>query len=75
MTDCELLCTCPYFGNELYRAQELTQELKEEYCHGDYALCGRYMAYKARERDRETENSKIAAHIHWYFHEAGGGAE
>ena len=64
MPDCELLATCPYFNGEFQEAPELTERLKEEYCHGEYSWCGRYQAYKALERDREIEKPRIAAHIH-----------
>ncbi|MCK4791075.1 MAG: hypothetical protein KAV87_45500 [Desulfobacteraceae bacterium] len=61
MPDCELLATCPFFAGGFQEIPELTERLREEYCHGEYSRCGRYQAYKAMERDRETENLKIAS--------------
>lgn len=46
MPDCELLVTCPFFSNGTYG---LAEKLKEQYCKGDYAWCGRYMNFKGRE--------------------------
>ena len=45
MPDCELLSTCPFFN-------KMTEIYKEQYCKGNYALCGRYLILlKARERN------------------------
>jgi len=52
MSDCELLNTCPFFNNEAYGATEMTKKLKEAYCHGEFGWCGRYMTFKAMERER-----------------------
>ena len=52
MPDCELLDTCPFFTGEFQEGPELTERLREEYCRGEYNWCGRYMIYKAFERER-----------------------
>lgn len=50
MPDCECLATCPFFNDSTYGMPEM---LKERYCKGDYAWCGRYMAFKALEEERQ----------------------
>ena len=47
MPACELLSTCPYFNDSMYG---MAGTDKEQYCKGDYAWCGRYMVFKALER-------------------------
>lgn len=47
MPACELLSMCPYFNDSMY---EMAEPDKEQYCKGGYAWCGRYMAFKALER-------------------------
>ena len=46
--DCELLSTCPFFNDSTYGMPEM---YKEQYCKGDYTRCGRYLVFKALERD------------------------
>jgi hypothetical protein len=60
MSDCELMPTCPYFNDEFQEAPEMTAGLKERYCRGEYAWCGRYMAFKALERERERTAAGFA---------------
>ena len=60
MPDCELISTCPYFNDEFYGTQELKEGLKEEYCRGEYGWCGRYMVFKAQEREMERTASGFA---------------
>jgi len=65
MSNCELLSTCPFFNDKTQEMSELTEMLKEDYCYGNFAWCGRYMAYRALERDRETEEKpELATEIH-----------
>ena len=52
MPDCELLPTCPFFNDSMY---ELAEMDKERYCKEDYRWCGRYMAFKAIERELKRE--------------------
>lgn len=54
--DCELLATCPFF-NDMRATSEMTGVLKEQYCRGNYAWCGRYMVFKALERELEKTSS------------------
>ena len=49
MPDCECLATCPYYNDSTYGMPEI---YKEQYCKGDYRWCGRYMAFKAEEREK-----------------------
>jgi len=56
MPDCELMPTCPFFNDEWQETAEMTARLKEEYCRGNYGWCGRYMLYKALERDEKNGN-------------------
>lgn len=50
MPDCKLLPTCPFFNFSIY---ELAETYKERYCKEDYPWCGRYVAFKAIERELE----------------------
>ena len=54
MSNCELLATCPFFNDSM---QDMSEIDKEYYCKGNYSWCGRYMFFKAlqRELDREKE--------------------
>ena len=54
--DCELLPTCPFF-NDMQDTSEMTGVLKKHYCKGNYAWCGRYMVFKAFERELEKTSS------------------
>lgn len=49
MPDCELLSTCPFFNDKTQDMSEMAEMLKEGYCRGNFAWCGRYMAFKALE--------------------------
>lgn len=56
--DCELISTCPYFNDEEH--SEMTESLKEEFCHGSYTWCGRYLTYQAvKKNEREIKNTQI----------------
>jgi len=57
MPACELLATCPYFNDSTY---EMAGTDKEQYCKGDYTWCGRYMAFKALERQIVGLRKRIA---------------
>jgi len=64
MPDCELQPTCPYYINYLKGdyAQAMSGLIKaviEGYCRGDYAWCGRYMAFKALERELKIVKSTL----------------
>ena len=55
MSNCELQATCPFYNDtEQYM---FTEEHREQYCRGDYALCGRYMNF-FRSRQRELLSEK-----------------
>ena len=60
MPDCELLLTCPFFNDVTQHTNELTAFCKENYCHGYYGWCGRYMAFKALERELKILKSTAA---------------
>ena len=60
MPDCELLTSCPYFVDNTQDMSEMTETLKEDYCRGNYAWCGRYMAFKAVERELKIVKSTVA---------------
>lgn len=57
MSDCELLSTCPFFNNQTQDMSGMTAKDKEQYCQGDYAWCGRYMTFKASQREAESLTS------------------
>jgi len=63
MADCELMSTCPYFSDEFYGVQELKEGLKDEYCRGEYGRCGRYMVFKAQEREMERRAPGFAENV------------
>ncbi len=52
MPDCEYLATCPFFNDSTYGMPEM---YKERYCKGDYCWCGKYLAFKALERELKRE--------------------
>ena len=60
MSNCELLSTCPFFNDKTQEMSELTEMLKESYCRGNYTWCGRYMAFKALERELKILKSTVA---------------
>ena len=55
--DCELLTTCPFFNDRMQYMSEMTETDKEQYCHGDYAWCGRYLVFKALEKELKRTSS------------------
>ena len=55
MPNCELLSTCPFFNDRMQNMSEMMEMYKEQYCKGDYACCGRYMIFKALERELERQ--------------------
>ena len=59
--DCELLSTCLFF-NDMRDTSKMTGVLKEQYCRGNYAWCGRYMVFKALDREsKKTSSSGLVA--------------
>jgi len=48
---CELLVTCPFFNDNAQKTFEMAEIYKEQYCKGNYPWCGRYMVFKALERE------------------------
>lgn len=60
MPDCELLLTCPFFNDMTQNTNEFTTFYREAYCHGSYHWCGRYMAFKALEREMNIVKSAVA---------------
>ncbi len=55
MSNCELLATCPFFDNAEQDMFEL--RYRDQYCQGEYTLCGRYMSFQARQRELERKES------------------
>lgn len=49
---CEYLATCPFFNDITYGMPAV---YKERYCREDYRWCGRYMAFKAEEKELEKQ--------------------
>jgi hypothetical protein len=45
--------TRPFLKDEFQESPEMTDGLKEGYCRGEYGWCGRYMFFKAQERELE----------------------
>jgi len=39
---------------------EMTEIYKEQFCKGDYAWCGRYMAFKELERQQNMVKGTVA---------------
>jgi len=64
MPDCELLSSCPFFKDMTNEKNELTVFHKDQYCHGSYSWCGRYMAFKRLEREMEIAKSAVAMVSH-----------
>jgi len=60
MPDCELLFTCPFFNDKTKDMSEMAETFKEQYRKGDYAWCGRYMAFKVLERELKIVKSTVA---------------
>lgn len=55
MSNCELLATCPFFNDTTQDMFEV--RYREQYCRGDYTLCGRYMSFRARQRELERKEA------------------
>ena len=56
MPDCELLAMCPFFNDASDDMSEMAEMYyKEQYCKGDYTWCGRYLVFKALQRELERE--------------------
>ena len=55
MQECELLATCAFFNDRHYWVSEMTDADKERYCKGDYMWCGRYMTFKALQKEQERQ--------------------
>ena len=73
MPDCELMPTCPFFNDEFQQAPVMTAGLKEEYCRGEsYNWCGRFMLFKAQEREMERRLAGFAENVPEVF--TGNGA-
>lgn len=54
MSNCKLLATCPFYNDTVQ--DMLNAECREQYCRGDYTLCGRYMSFfRMWQREHETE--------------------
>lgn len=55
MSNCELLATCPFYN-------DTTQDMfeagyREQYCKGEYTLCGRYMSFQAWQKELERKEA------------------
>jgi len=59
MSDCELLSTCPFFNDNAQDMTEMPEQHKEQYCQGDSSWCGRYLAYKALERELKQAKAYV----------------
>lgn len=59
MPDCELLLTCPFFNDLTQSTNELSALYIVYYCHGYYTWCGRYMAFKALEKELKAIQSTV----------------
>ena len=57
MPNCELLSTCPFFNDRMKDMSEMTETDKEQYCRGDYTRCGRYLEFKALEKELKRTSS------------------
>ncbi len=57
MPDCPLLSRCPYANDVNHVFSEMSEGDKERYCKGDYAWCGRYMTYRARQKGPDSRIS------------------
>ncbi len=57
MPECELVATCPFFNDRRHWMSEMTDADRERYCKGDYNWCGRYMTFKALQKERERQDS------------------
>lgn len=57
MSECELLSTCPFFNDGTQDFSGMSEADKEQYCKGDYAWCGKFMAFKALEKGLERTSS------------------
>ena len=55
MSNCELLSTCPFFNDTSDDMSEMAEMRKEQYCKGGYTWCGRYLGFKALQRELERE--------------------
>ncbi len=55
--DCELLATCPFFNDAIQDTYQMAEMHKEQYCKGDYTWCGRYMVFKAWQRELERKEA------------------
>ena len=51
---CELLATCPFFNDNAQNTFEMAETYKVQYCKGNYPWCGRYMVFKAVEREKNS---------------------
>lgn len=60
MSDCELIPTCPFFNDYFQDILEPNKYVKEEYCHDNYVLCGRYINFKKLEADRKRIEKSVA---------------
>ena len=58
MADCELLSTCSFNNDDTHDLNGVMEKYREQYCRGDYSCCGRYMIFKALERELK-KNSMI----------------
>ncbi len=52
-TGCELLSTCPFYNDRMH--SDMPERYKEQYCKRDYAWCGRYLTFKALQRNMPKE--------------------
>ena len=59
MPDCELLATCPFFNDRMHNMSEMAEMCAKQYCKGDYGWCGRYMVFKALQRELERQNTSL----------------
>jgi len=61
MSECELIPNCPFYNDYLQEISEPNANFKEEYCHGSYVWCGRYLNFKRIEADMKLVAESMAA--------------
>ena len=61
MPDCELLANCPFYNDYFQDISEPNTNFKEEYCHGNFVWCGRYIIFKRINEEKKLMGKSIVA--------------
>lgn len=61
MSDCELILNCPFYNSNYQEVSAPNTNFKEEYCHGNYAWCGRYILFKRIEAEKKLIEKSVVA--------------